>query len=260
MGRDPGLLPEGDLGTMNVKTKFVVVAMSAWLGACGGIDATPESADSAPQRDRGMQMQVGGTIGGMDAHAVRAVMAKVRPKVSRCVRNGRERLPVLGGEVRIDLTVGRNGRVREAFLDSTLGDHDVEACVVGAFRAQQWPRPVGGVVGKIGQELEFTSGHDEPPLDWSANALRDGMADDADRGERPFDDMLTTLNQCRVDASAGPMKVTMYLDEDGFVQSAGLGMSDAQGKEAVDCILTTVQTTSFPAPEENIAKVTVDVR
>jgi hypothetical protein len=238
------------------------------LAGCGGSEVAPNTPDDEPasgQRsgdDDDMPMlSVGGTIGGLDKQEVQSVIQKAWPDVSRCIRKGRKQLAFLGGEVGIAITVGSNGRAVEVFLhDSTLGDHEVEACVVKAFRSKQWPRPVGGELGKVDQTFDFTAGHTEPPLDWDADTLESGMAKEAEGDEKPYEELLTTLNACRSDAKAGPLRVTMYLDEDGFVQAVGMGMADARGQKAVDCVVTTMKTTSFPAPEDNFAKVTVDVK
>ena len=53
---------------------------------------------------------------------------------------------------------------------------------------------------------------------------------------------------------------TDILDEDGLVRSAGAGVSDPSGREALTCVVTALQTTSFPAPGSNFVKVTLDVR
>lgn len=202
-----------------------------------------------------------GTVGGLDEKEVQLVIQRAWPDVNRCIRKGRATLPMLGGDVGIDITVGTTGKASEVFIHtSTLGHHEVEACIIEAFRKPQWPRPIGGKVGKVGQTFSFASSHAEPPLSWSADVLEQGMKKEADDGEDPFSDLIATLEGCKDDAGTGPFRVTMYLDEDGFVQAAGMGMSDALGVGAVECVVQTMKTTSFPAPEENYAKVTVDVK
>lgn len=206
-------------------------------------------------------LSVGGTIGGLDEKEVRKVIHGAWPEVNRCLREGRKKLPFLGGNIGVSVTVGSTGRADEVFLqESTLGEHGVETCIVKAFRAPQWPRPVGGKVGKVEQSFELTSGHADPPLSWTPAELQRRMAKEAEGDERPFDELLTTLRACKSDAGAGPLRVTMYLDEDGFVQGLGVAMSDFAGHQAVDCITTAMKTTSFPAPEDNFAKVTLEVK
>ena len=86
------------------------------------------------------------------------------------------------------------------------------------------------------------------------------MDGEAEGDEKPYEEMLAHLQECRNDAGAGPIAVTMYLDEDGFVTSAGMSVSDTAGEKAAECVLQTVKTTSFPAPTDNFAKVTVEVK
>ncbi len=237
------------------------------IAACGGgKEAGPrtpaETATPTSERTRASDMlMVKGTIGGLDKQAVHAVIQKAQPDVARCIRKGQKKLPFLGGQLGISITVGSTGRATEVYLhDSTLGDHEVEACVVKAFRKQSWPRPVGGKLGKVEQTFEFTAGHSEPPSDWTADTLEAGMAQEAEGDEKPFDELMQALNACRSEARTGPLQVTMYLDEDGFALSVGMAISDARGTKAITCVVTTMRTTSFPAPGDNYAKVTVQVR
>ena len=192
----------------------------------------------------------------MDKIAVQRAVGETMSKVNRCIANGREKLPFLGGAVEVFVQVNKSGRASVAFLErTTLGDHSVEACIVDAFRSRQWPRPQGGDVGEISQGFDFTAGHVDMPLDWSQDKLKSEMKRDGG-----YDELIGKLDACRSEAGSGPLSVTMYLDEDGLVRAAGVGMTDASGQSAVDCVVTTVQTTSFPAPADNFAKVTVAIR
>ena len=73
-------------------------------------------------------------------------------------------------------------------------------------------------------------------------------------------DRLMTAFILATGSRAMGLEVTMYLDEDGLVQSVGVGMGDESGHAAVSCIVTNVQTTSFPAPGDNFVKATVRIR
>ena len=240
--------------------------MGLWaMACCGGVDAegrTPvdeRPATPIDSRDEsGFSAQ--STVGGMDQHAVRAAVREVMRQVDRCIDQGRKELPFLGGNVEIFVRVNSSGRATVAFAErSTLGDHQVENCVVEAFRSRQWPRPVGGKVGEIRQGFDYTAGHHGQPLDWSETTLASAMATEADGGPSPFDELVSKLSDCRREAATGRLTVTMYLDEDGLARAVGAGMSDPKGRAAVDCLVTTVQTTSFPSPEGNFVKVTVQV-
>ncbi len=244
------------LGRMRARLWLVTL-----LVGCGGSTPTPddptgvEAGDTAAPAGGGGGFSSSSRVGALDKEAVRAAVGDVMRAVNRCIDDGRKRLPFLGGSVGVRLEVNTSGRASVAYLDqSTLGDHQVEACVLEAFQSHPWPRPVGGEVGEISQSFDFTAGHAELPDDWSAAELQERMQSDGS-----YDELLGKLRDCRAQAGAGRLEATMYLDEDGLVRGAGVAMGDPKGIDAVDCVVTTLQTTSFPAPRSNFVKVTVAV-
>lgn len=232
------------------------------LTACGGGQTRPDRAppDAPATTSRpapASELEVHGTVGALDKRAVQSAVASLNAGVQGCVQEGQKRLPFMDGDVEIFVVVDANGRAQDAYLTkSTLGDHDVETCIVERFSAKQWPRPVGGKEGQIIQSYHFEAGHLDPPAAWSADQLADKMgADDP----AAFDSLEGKLSECRQQAGTGPMRVTMYLDEDGLVRTAGAGMSDAGGEQALECVVLALQTTSFPAPGGHFVKVTLDI-
>ncbi len=239
----------------------------AWLlvvGACGGSSqATPQSPgdDDTGEPSSGSSasgMSVSGAVGALDKGAVQNAVSSLNGDVTSCVEKGQRRLPFLEGELEVFVVVDVNGRATEAYLtESTLGDHEVELCIVKVFQDKQWPRPVGGEQGEITQSFAFHAGHGELPDVWTADQLADKMnADDP----AAFGELERKLGSCRSEAGAGALRLTMYLDEDGLVRTAGAGMSDPAGEEALACAVTTLQTTSFPAPGNNFVKASLDLR
>jgi hypothetical protein len=240
------------------------LAFLLWgLCGCAGA-AAPASAEQASDDPAGARggatggMSVAGAVGGLDSAAVQRVVQQVTPEVDRCVAAARKRLPYLGGHVGISLTVNRSGRTVEAFLPRTsLGDVDTEACILSAFTSKQWPRPVGGEVGKIEQSFDFSAGYDEPPRELSIDELGARMAADSEDGSSPLEAFVGQLDACR--RGGGALAVTFYLDENGLVQAVGVGTADAAARAAVDCVTAIVKTTSFPASRDVYAKTTVTV-
>jgi hypothetical protein len=260
-------------------TPLLVLCLTA--AACGG--AAPPAADEPEgmkvthhQRGSGgtvegggEQMQVEGTIGGLNRAAVQKTFNEAMPTMKGCITKGRQQLPSLGGDIDVYLEIDPRGQAQTVLLTkTTLGDHRVEACVVKALESKQWPRPVGGKLGTTSSSFSFRAAHADPPKDWTAQQLEAAMTADMEEpetedeapGPPPFGELLTKLTQCRKDAGTGPLDVTLYLDEDGMPQSFGVSLADAQGRRALDCLGTVIQTTSFPSPGDSFAKVTVPVR
>lgn len=238
----------------------------AWLlvvGGCGGgSQVTPNrSGDGTSESPSGGSpngMSVSGAVGALDKEAVQGAVSSLNGDVRSCVEQGQRRLPFLEGDLEVFVLVDPMGRAAEAYLtESTLGDHEVEICIVKLFQSKQWPRPVGGEQGEITQSFAFQAGHAELPDVWTADQLAEKMnADDPSA----FGELDAKLGSCRNEAGTGPMTLTMYLDEDGLVRTAGASMSDPAGEEALTCAVTILQTTSFPAPGHNFVKATLDLR
>ncbi|MBW2457519.1 MAG: AgmX/PglI C-terminal domain-containing protein [Deltaproteobacteria bacterium] len=214
----------------------------------------------------GDQMHVEGTVGGLNRRAVQRTFNEAMPTMRGCIDDGRKQLPFLGGDIAVAIEIDPSGKALSVLLTkSTLGDHRVEACIVKALEAKQWPRPVGGKVGQTSSSFGWQSDHLDPPQQWSTERLASAMAAEVDPEEEnpgppPFSELEAKLGECRNEAGASPMDVTVYLDEDGMPQSFGVSVDDAQGLKAIDCLSTVLQTTSFPAPGGSFAKVTVPVR
>jgi hypothetical protein len=245
------------------------VFASLLLLSCGGGSTpdgnVPDGEETATGRGPGASSEgfaSQATVGGMDKRAVLGAVAPVLGVVFVCIDDGLKNIPYLGGEVGIFVQVNKSGRATVAFLErSTLGDHETEACIVGAFKKRQWPRPIGGDVGELSQGFDFSAGGFDPPDDWNEGQLKSSMAADAgeDDGD-PFGELMGKLSDCNKEAGTNGLDVTMYLDPDGLVQGVGVGMSDDKGHAAVSCVATTVQTTSFPVPGDNFVKVRLRVR
>jgi len=257
------------------------------LGACGGNRSTPETAGnniapaaetsqgpsithgSAPSNDSRMAAMA--DVGALDRAQVDAEFDHAAADIDRCLQAGRKRVRCLAGDIELDMKVNGSGRAIEAKLvQSTLGDHEVESCILKAYQARQWPRPVGGKVGEIKHTGRYSVADADPPAEWTAEVLTQKMADEAktDAGSSaagsaarsPFADMMTQLERCRTDVGASRLQVTMYVDQDGFVQSVGLAADQEKGRGAATCVETVLKTTSFPSPGDSPAKMTVMVR
>lgn len=226
----------------------------------------------ASQGAAGESMSAMGETGALNKADVQATFQRAMPSVNRCVAAGRERLPFLSGDIEIFLRIDVNGRADAAiFTQSTLGDHRVEDCILKVFRGQQWPRPVGGRVGEVVQTFGFSRDPDEEaPLEWTAESLAAAMAAEAAAdaeeaggepaaGPPPFAELEQKLDACRREAGVSRLQLTMHFDEDGMPRGVGLSSPDEGARKALECVKTTIETTSFPSPRSNFAKMTLTI-
>lgn len=269
----------------SIKSVLEWIGLVGLLSAsgCGGAAQPAHSAGDEPaaesrRPDAGGgedQMTAMAETGALSKADVQSAFHRSMRQVNRCVADGRKRVPILDGDIDVYLRINQMGRAVTAyFTKSTLGDHRVEACILKALQAQQWPRPVGGEIGESTQSLGFGRDPDEEePLHWTAESLAQAMTAEAaaEAAEEPaaagsepggasaFEELTQKLDRCRADAGVSRLLLSMYLDEDGMVRAVGLSSPDENGRAAVDCVETVVQTTSFPSPRTNFAKLVMSV-
>jgi len=268
-------------GTLADRAWLFSAALSALVSgaACGG--GTPSEADGPEDGMKvthhgdgpggsvsggGEEMHVEGTVGGLSKTAVQRTFNEARPKMKGCIEAGRKQQPYLGGDFDVALEIDGSGKATSVLLPkSNIGSHEAEACITKVLASTQWPRPVGGKLGKATSAFGWHSDHIDPPMEWSADQLASAMnadrdPDEEDPGPPPFAELEAKLTRCRTEAGAGPLDLTLVMDEDGMLQSYGVSRPDAQAAKTIGCFGTVLQTTSLPAPGGNYAKVTVRVK
>ena len=252
------------------------LATGGGLG-CGGAaptSATPGQTDSTGSESSGSRaaarpggegekLSVMGEVGALDRPEVEKTFAAAMPAVDRCLEAARKRVRGLGGDIELFLQVDGMGKAVVAKLvRSTLGDREVDGCILGVYRGRTWPRPVGGKVGEIRQTYRFAApGDRDAPAEWSFETLARAMDRDASAGAQAAStELLAKLGQCKSDAKLEHLDVIFYLDQEGFAQAVGVSIGGGDDRDVHDCVSTVIKTTSFPSPGDSPAKVTVSVR
>jgi hypothetical protein len=188
-------------------------------------------------------------LGSLDKGKVQETFREAMKDVDRCVEQGRSRQPLIGGAIEVVVRVDGEGRTRFAYLlQSDLGDHETETCILEALGERTWPRPNGGKEGETTQQLDIGDPEERPPVPWSPDDLG-----------KKLRSVRSTLSRCRQGAGAGPIDVTFYVDPNGKVLSAGVAVADEKGLDAIDCAVRAVRAAKFPSPGSYASKVTVQV-
>lgn len=232
----------------------VVLGLSSVAGCSGGQDPRSPSDEvddvaPAPRRDGGPAID--SEIGALDENKVRDTFREARPKITKCLRQANDGLdmPVVGGELEVQLRVKGDGTLRWAYATrSTLGHRSAEQCVLAVLAEHTWPKPEGGDEGLARTDY----GIDPPgraPVTWSAGDL--GAQESKVKSE---------LRACMGDSGTSSLSVTIYVDPDGKVITAGGAAGDENGIDAIDCAVSAVKGLTFPSPGSYPAKVTVEVR
>jgi outer membrane biosynthesis protein TonB len=189
-------------------------------------------------------------VGALDAKAVKKNFEAILQKIERCQEERRKeegRLDFLAGDLKLEVRVGEDGRVKSAFLPlSTVGDLKLESCALDAARAASWPRPEGGVTGIASNEFHLPMKGDREATPWTPDKVASALASAA-------------LQPCKAGVQ-GTIELTLYVDTDGKVISAGASRPDPEKPEAAACAVKAVQGLKFPSPGSWPAKVTVPLR
>jgi hypothetical protein len=219
------------------------------IAACGGTqETTSTTVEKVDTGKRTQTAELDAEIGGMEEAKVQSAFERTSGKLTACFTEGTKRVPFLGGDVRFALRVGKDGTARVAYLkESTLGDRETEACMLGAVRAASWPAPVGGKEGLAEGGFSFDPSPDERP----AQAL------DADKLGKELPKAKDAIARCRSSVGGGPVKVTMYIGTNGKPLAVGLSSADQKGDEAASCIVDALREMKFSSPGSYAGKVTI---
>jgi outer membrane biosynthesis protein TonB len=234
------------------------------LWACSSPPTRPATGPTTPPdatTPKGAGPAAGGTkkpagpdlkaeVGALDAGAVKKNFQAMLQKIERCQDDRRKeegRLDFLAGDLKIEVHVGEDGAVKSAFLPrSTVGDLRLEACALDAARALSWPRPEGGLTGIASNEFHLPMKGDREATPWEADRVEATLASAA-------------LQPCKAGLK-GTVELTLYVDTDGKVISAGASRPDPGKPEVAACVTKAVQGLKFPSPGSWPAKVTVPLR
>jgi hypothetical protein len=233
---------------------MAIAAGAVALSACGGpqeVVGPPTDDGASDTGDTGRRrkgMGVEAEIGALDEGEVKRAFERASKQLTGCYGRGADRLPYLSGQIRFKVRVRKDGSARWVYIkDSSLGDHETEACMVGVLKGIAWPKPVDGEEGILENGFEFAPGSEERmPVEWSPDQL----------GAK-FRDARPKLTQCREGAGTGPLKATLYIDTEGKAGGIGVSTSDEKGEGAVQCVIETLSGLKFPSPGSFASKVSV---
>jgi hypothetical protein len=231
-----------------------VAAMAAFVGGCSSNPPPPaeepkveQSADTRPRKTGPAIEQ---EIGALDETKVKQTFQRVSMRLSSCYSKGAEKLAYLSGEVRFVIRVAKDGSARWAYVkSSSLGDREVEGCMLDALKNASWPKPEGGE-GLAENSFTFEpSGDERPPVAWTEQNLG-GAGRSAAKN---------ALAQCKKKAGTKSLAATMYVETDGKPAAIGVSSGDEKGEAAVECVLSALKGLKFPSPGSYASKVTLEI-
>lgn len=252
---------------------------------CGGSPPPkveePKTEDTKPAH-AGPKLQMSQELGSIDQRQVEKTFANlVQGQLENCHKQGRERIEVLTGDVKVFLRIDGNGRVKYGFFeDSTMGDRETEKCILGVLDATSWPKPEGGEA-EVRSGFGWGPGGEREPTSWSSENVTSALADSKD--------VRKNVDKCRAGVK-GDFRVTAYVETDdggeesgkhkskpaapkpksgaakhgksgnkdafGRFKAIGMAPPNKEGAEKVDCLVDALKPLELPSPGSYVAKVT----
>jgi TonB family protein len=220
---------------------FLMLAFELGCGSdkgarSGGSEGGPEFAlarkSPRPQKaaDPGASMNLDNEIGVLDTDDVEATLQEHFDDVRGCYARAGKAQRYAGGRVLLRFLVNGNGTAQDVWvLESTLGNYDVERCLVEVGRKIRFHAPSGNKATTFEYPVEFRSTKQLEVLDV------DGPKVDHDIAA-----LLPQLAECGQLAAEG-VNAIIYVEPNGFPGSVGLATAAALDEDVGDCMVQTIR-------------------
>jgi len=285
-------------GTIERWAFLGAIALAA--SACGDNKPPPKTEDTAKNDDPSHNPNKGKSgptpvvqqeLGSVDQKAVEKKFDSLHGQLETCHKQGRDRVDVLAGDVKVFLRIDQEGKVRYGYFeDSTLGDRDTEKCILDVFGRSNWPKPIGGE-GEIRHGFGWGPGGERAPTSWGAEKVT-GAIDGAQ-------DVKKEIQKCKAGVK-GDFKLVAYVEEDestpvggdapaadppgkatgkkpgkkgdkkgpsapsggapaGKFKTIGISAPNKEAAEKIDCVLDALKKLPLPSPGSYVAKVSFSI-
>jgi TonB family protein len=183
-----------------------------------------------PAADIDPSMSVSNEMGVLETADVEDSLQARFDDVRACYERAGKAREYAGGRVLLHFIVDGMGHAEDVWVvESSLGNYDVERCLVGVGRSVAFPAPSGHKSTTFDYPVEFRSTREMAVLDI------DGLKIDHDLAT-----FLPQLATCGRIAKE-PVNAIMYIEPTGFPGSVGLAAGGALDEAAGECAVRTMQ-------------------
>ena len=92
---------------------------------------------------------------GLSTEQTNPVIQRAMPAISRCYDRALERNPNLRGKVLFSIVIGGDGRATETTLLNSLGEADLDVCMLQVVRGLQFPKPYKGKAVTLNHPIQL---------------------------------------------------------------------------------------------------------
>jgi TonB family protein len=202
----------------------------------GGAEGGPEyglahrQARRAKAVDPGASMNLDNEIGVLDTDDVEATLQEHFGDVRGCYGRAGKAQRYASGRVLLRFLVSGNGTAQDVWvLESTLGNYDVERCLVEVGRKIRFHAPSGNKATTFEYPVEFRSTKQVEVLDVDNPKLEHDIAT-----------LLPQLSGCGQLAPEG-VSAMIYIEPNGSPGSVGLATAAALDEDVGDCMVQTIR-------------------
>jgi TonB family protein len=175
-------------------------------------------------------MTITNELGVMDTDDVEATIADHFDDVRGCYGRAGKAQRYAGGRVLLRFMVNADGSAQDVrVLETTLGNYDVERCLVEVGRKIRFHAPSGAKPTTFEYPVEFRSTNEVGVLDV-----------DGPKVDRDVAAFLPQLAACGQLASGGASAV-VYVGPNGFPGSVGLATPAALDEDVGECVVETIR-------------------
>jgi TonB family protein len=224
-----------------MKFARLVLLLVALGPACGGDKAArrgeggPEFAmrrKTPPPRpaDPYASMSLSSEVGVVDSADVEATIQEHFDEVRACYPRAGKAQKYAGGKVLLRFLIAGDGTAQDVWvLESSLGNYDVERCLVEVGRKIRFPAPIGNKPTTFEYPIEFRSATGMTVLDI-----------DGPKVEHDVAMLLPQLAACGRVADED-VNAIVYVESNGSPGSVGLATAAALDEDAGDCVVQTIR-------------------
>ena len=203
-------------------------------GARKGAEGGPEFAGAkrprVPRPDPGASMNLDNEIGVLDTDDVEATLQEHFDDVRSCYGRAGKAQRYAGGRVLLRFLVNGDGSAQDVWvLESTLGNYDVERCLVEVGRKIRFNAPSGRKATTFEYPVEFRSTKQVEVLDV-----------DGPKVDHEIAALLPQLAACGQLAAEG-VNAIVYVKPNGFPGSVGLATAAALDEDVGHCMVQTIR-------------------
>ncbi len=230
---------------------FLPIVLAACAACSGGNQdaGVPTSdADAGGERTARPTLAVDAEVGAMNEAQVSATFQRASDALLACFSKGTERIAFLSGGVHVYVRVDASGKPIQTYMKkSTLGDRETESCMIGVLKNKSWPAPVGGREGIAETDFSFDPQPGRQPVAWSESDAGKNVAK-----------AKAAIAECSQGARAGKLNVTLYVETDGSVLSAGVAGEEPGTEQAASCVVSKLKDIKLNSPGSFAAKLSLD--